>query len=128
MSWNNSGGGGSPWGTPGGPPRGPNRGPWGGGGGNNGNNGLPDLDEMIAKLQSSARRFVPGGPGGRQANGRLLALVALVGAVFWLSSGFYRVQPDQQGVVLRFGAFQRTTQPRCGQTAERRCNLPDSSR
>ena len=111
MSWNNSGGGGSPWGTPGGPPRGPNRGPWGGGGGNNGNNGLPDLDEMIAKLQNSARRFVPGGPGGRQANGRLLALVALVGAVIWLASGFYRVQPDQQGVVLRFGAFQRTTLP-----------------
>lgn len=109
MSWNNGGG---PWGNPGGnpPPRGPNRGPWGGGNGN-GPGGLPDLDEMIARLQNSARRFVPGGGPSRQSNTRLLALVALVGVVVWLASGFYRVQPDQQGVVLRFGAYQRTTLP-----------------
>ena len=113
MSWNNGGG---PWGTPGGdtPPRGPNRGPWGGGGGprkpGNGNNGLPDFDEMIARLQNQARRIVPGGPG-RQSNTRLLALVGLVGFAVWLASGFYRVQPDQQGVVLRFGAYQRSTPP-----------------
>jgi len=108
MSWNNGGGSG-PWG-PGNnnpPPRGPNRGPWGGGG----PNGIPDLDEVLARLQASARRFVPGGPGGRRNNPRLIALIAIVGAVVWLSSGFYRVEPDQQGVVLRFGAFQRTTLP-----------------
>jgi len=108
MSWNNGGGSG-PWG-PGNnnpPPRGPNRGPWGGGG----PNGIPDLDEVLARLQASARRFVPGGPGGRRSNPRLIALIAIVGAVVWLSSGFYRVEPDQQGVVLRFGAFQRTTLP-----------------
>ena len=112
MSWNNGGG---PWGNPGDnpPPRGPNRGPWGGGGNNGGNSngGLPDLDEMIARLQSSARRFVPGGGPSRQSNARLLALVGLVALVVWLVSGFYRVQPDQQGVVLRFGAYQRTTLP-----------------
>ncbi len=107
MSWNNGGGSG-PWG-PGNnnpPPRGPNRGPWG-----SGPNGIPDLDEVLARLQASARRFVPGGPGGRRNNPRLIALIALVGAVIWLASGFYRVEPDQQGVVLRFGAFQRTTLP-----------------
>ncbi len=107
MSWNNGGSG--PWG-PGSnnpPPRGPNRGPWGGGG----PNGIPDLDEVLARLQASARRFVPGGPGGRRTNPRLIALIGLVGAVIWLASGFYRVEPDQQGVVLRFGAFQRTTLP-----------------
>ena len=111
MSWNNGGGSG-PWG-PGNkntPPRGPNRGPWGGGGGG-GPNGIPDLDEILARLQASARRFVPGGPGGRRGSPRLVALVLLVGAVIWLASGFYRVEPDQQGVVLRFGAFQRTTLP-----------------
>ena len=108
MSWNNGGGSG-PWG-PGNntPPRGPNRGPWGGGGGPN---GIPDLDEVLARLQASARRFVPGGPGGWRGSPRLAALVLLVGAVIWLGSGFYRVEPDQQGVVLRFGAFQRTTLP-----------------
>ncbi len=112
MSWNNGGGSG-PWG-PGNnntPPRGPNRGPWGGGGGGGGPNGIPDLDEVLARLQASARRFVPGGPGGRRGSPRLIALVLLVGLVVWLASGFYRVEPDQQGVVLRFGAFQRTTLP-----------------
>ena len=112
MSWNNGGGGPGPWGNPGGnpPPGGPNRGPWGGKGGPGGGpGGLPDLDELIARLQTQARRFVPGGPGGRRANGRLSALLGLVALVIWLASGFYRVQPDEQGVVLRFGAFQRTT-------------------
>jgi membrane protease subunit HflK len=33
-----------------------------------------------------------------------------VGAI-WLASGFYRVQPDEQGVVLRFGEWIKTTQP-----------------
>ena len=130
MSWNN-GGGPSPWGNPGGkqPPRperpdrkpGPDRGPWGGGGRNGGggggnNGGLPDLDAIVARLQDQVRRFVPGGPGGPglrggRGNGRLLSLLALAAAAIWLASGFYRVQPDQQGVVLRFGAFQRTTLP-----------------
>jgi len=35
-----------------------------------------------------------------------MAVVAL-----WLASGIYRVQTDEQGVVLRFGAFNRTTLP-----------------
>jgi membrane protease subunit HflK len=29
----------------------------------------------------------------------------------WVASGLYRVEPDEQGVVLRFGAFNRTTLP-----------------
>ena len=133
MSWNN-GGGNNPWGNPGGnqppkpdrgtngpangpqgPDRGPDRGPWGAGPRNQAG-GLPDLDDLIARMQDKARRFVPGGPGGfggrgGRAQGRLLALLALVAAAIWLASGFYRVQPDQQGIVLRFGAFQRSTLP-----------------
>ena len=112
MSWNN-GGGPSPWGTPGQPPRKPNRptrGPWGG------NQGIPDLDDVLERIQAGVRRVLPGGPGGGgrgnpPVNPRLLALVGIVALVAWLASGFYRVQPDQQGVVLRFGAFVGTTQP-----------------
>ncbi len=117
MSWNN-GGGPSPWGNPGNnpPPRKPNRpdrGPWGGAGGP----GVPDFDEVIARLQAGVRRFVPGGggPGGGRGgpgnNGRLLALIGLVALVAWLASGFYRVQPDQEGIVLRFGAYTGSTGP-----------------
>ena len=113
MSWNN-GGGPSPWGTPGNtPPRKPNqpnRGPWSGG------QGVPDMDEVLQRIQAGVRRVLPGGPGGGgrgtpQANGRLLGLIGLVALVAWLASGFYRVQPDQEGVVLRFGAFVGKTAP-----------------
>ena len=115
MVWNNGGGpGNGPWGNPGGPwgnpggtrPNGRPGGPWGGGPG-----GLPDFDQLIAQLQARARRFVPGGPGGTRGGSRGLALLGLVALLIWLGSGFYRVQPDQQGVVLRFGAYNRTTLP-----------------
>jgi membrane protease subunit HflK len=125
MSWNN-GNGPNPWGNPGGTPGNNNpkpggnkpEGPWGGGNRGPGSGGLPDLDDLIARMQDKARRFVPGGPGGpgnpfgRRGGGRLYALLALVVVAIWLSSGFYRVQPDQVGVVLRFGAFAgKTTAP-----------------
>jgi membrane protease subunit HflK len=72
---------------------------------------MPDLDDVIRRLQEQARRFVPGGRGGRRGNGRLLALIALAALAIWIGSGFYRVQPDERGVVLRFGAFQGYTAP-----------------
>jgi membrane protease subunit HflK len=55
-----------------------------------------------------------GGGGGAAGGGRgmLGLLLVVVGVVaLWLASGFYRVQPDEQGVVLRFGAFTSTTPP-----------------
>ncbi len=122
MSWNNGGpGGGSPWGPPPGTPKdGPRqtggggggpKGPWGGGGGPGGP--LPDVDEMIGRLQAWLRGLLPpfgrrrGGGGG----GRGLALVVAGVVALWLLSGFYRVQADEQGVVLRFGALNRTSLP-----------------
>jgi membrane protease subunit HflK len=35
----------------------------------------------------------------------------VIALVAWLLSGFYRVEPDEQGVVLRFGKFVGTTNP-----------------
>lgn len=37
----------------------------------------------------------------------LASLVVLV----WISSGFYKVEPDQEGIVLRYGAWVATRQP-----------------
>ncbi len=53
------------------------------------------------------RQALPGGLGGGKG------VLILVGAIvaLWAASGFYRVQPDEQGVVWRFGAFARTEQP-----------------
>ncbi|WP_374547369.1 FtsH protease activity modulator HflK [Rhodoblastus sp.] len=39
------------------------------------------------------------------------ALLAGLALLVWLSTGFYKVQPDEQGVVLRFGAWVDTTPP-----------------
>lgn len=52
------------------------------------------------------KQWLPGSMGGK---GLAIALVVAVGA--WGLSGFYRVQPDEQGVVMRFGAFHGTTPP-----------------
>jgi membrane protease subunit HflK len=117
-----------PWGSPGDGNKRPrnegnngpkDRGPWSGGprsGGGPGNNNLPDLDQLIARANAAFRGFVPGGGGMPhlrlpRSGGRALLLLVLLIVAVWLATGFYRVEPDQQGVVLRFGAFNRTTFP-----------------
>ena len=90
----------SPWGTP----------PGGGGSGNGGfrkGPTPPNIDEVISKLQSIINRFLGGGKGG--AKPIIIGLIILL--IVWTLSGLYRVLPDEQGVVLRFGKFVKTTQP-----------------
>jgi len=107
MAWNPRGGdGGGPWGGGG---DGNGGGPWGrpGGGGNAGGPG-PDIDEFIRRGQEMLRRAMPGnGFGGRGV--AALALAAVLGA--WAVTGIYKVSPDEQGVVLRFGKWIDTTDP-----------------
>lgn len=106
MPWNNSGGQ-SPWGNPrpGGPWGSPPPSGGGGGGGPAGGGRGPDLDDMIRQAQDAVRRYLPRG------GGKGIALLGLVLVGVWAASGFYRVQPDEQGVVMRFGAFNRTAPP-----------------
>ena len=110
---------GSPWGDRG-PGRGGNGGGRGPGGGPGGGGPIPpELEDLIARAQGFVRNLLPpgfggrrnggGGGGGRGALGVLLVVAGVL--VLWLASGFYRVQPDEQGVVLRFGAFNRTSLP-----------------
>jgi membrane protease subunit HflK len=109
MPWNNNSGGQSPWGNP--RPSGPwGQPPSGGGGGQGGGQGGrgPDIDDAIRQAQEALRRVLPGGGAG---GGKLVALLGIVVVIGWALSGFYRVQPDEQGVVMRFGAFSHTTQP-----------------
>jgi modulator of FtsH protease HflK len=109
MIWHSEGGG--PWGTG---PRGGGSGggPWGGGGRGNGPSGPrgpvpPNLEELLRRTQDRFRRALPGGFG----TGTGVAVVVLAIAVLWLASGFYRVLPDEEGVVLRFGAYNRVAAP-----------------
>jgi membrane protease subunit HflK len=78
------------------------------------------MDELIARLQAFLRGVIPpgfGGGGPRSGGGsgfpagRGALLVLVVVLIGWGATGFYRVQPDEQGVVLRFGAYNRTTFP-----------------
>ena len=43
--------------------------------------------------------------------GRLIGLVLLLALCIWLLTGIYIVNPDEQGVVLRFGKYDRTVDP-----------------
>ena len=118
-------------------PRWGNRGNEGdrGEGNRGGNQGPPDLEEVwrdfnqrLSGMFGGKRGGRPGGSGGgdngggggngpqlpsfsfKQFGGGIGALLALV-AVVWLASGFYTVDANQRGVVLRLGKFTETTEP-----------------
>jgi len=98
MANNNDFKGGSPWGAP----------PGGGNGSGRGGQRPPNIDEVVEKIQKLINKFLPGG----KSSGRkpiIFGLILLV--ALWAFSGLYRVLPDEQGVVLRFGKFVSTTQP-----------------
>ena len=99
MSWDNQGGGG-PWGNNGG--SGGSGSPWGRGtGGQGGGQTPPDIDEIIRRGQAKLKGLLPKGFGGWKA-GTLIALVLLG---IWAANGFYRVQPNQEGVPVLLGRF-----------------------
>jgi len=112
MPWNNQGGGnngGGPWGQGGGgggSGSGGGGGPWGQGGG--GGQPPQDIDAIIRQGRDAWRRMMP---GGGASSGRTFTLLVLVFGLIWTATGFYRVNPQQQGVVLRFGEWVRTSPP-----------------
>ncbi len=94
MPWSNQSGGGG------------NNGPWGPRPGGSGQQ--PDLEEILRKSQDRLRQAMPGGGSSKL----LTALIALVLAGIL---GFFlftvRVNTDEVGVVLRFGAYDRQLEP-----------------
>lgn len=108
MAWNPRGGdGGGPWGSGGGN-GGDGGGPWGRPGGGPGGGQGPDIDEFIRRGQEMLRRAMPGGGFGGRGVVTLAVLAALAA---WAATGIYKVSPDEQGVVLRFGKWVDTTEP-----------------
>ena len=94
----------SPWGTP----------PGGDGGrGSPSGNGSgsrqdpPSLDDVIKNFQKTINKF----SGGKSGGSRPIVIGLIIIALLYVASGLYRVLPDEQGVVLRFGKFVNTTQP-----------------
>lgn len=113
MPWNSGGNGGGPWGGSGsgGGGGGNGGGPWGRGPGNGGGNNGPDIEDLIRRSQDRLRKAMPGGGGLGNLGGKGLLLLVALGVAGWAATGIYRVQPDQQGVVLRFGKWTDTTEP-----------------
>jgi membrane protease subunit HflK len=97
MPWSNQGGG--PWGSGG------SKGPWGSGPQSSGPT-PPDLEELLRRSQDKLKTVLPGNLGGKG-----FALIALAAVVIWGFSGFFRVEPDELGVVLRFGKHVRDARP-----------------
>src|SRR5699024_7785683 len=90
--------------------------PWGGGNNNNGG-GPPDLDQIwqrlrarLSKSGNGKRGGGNGGGGGPSLNPLLILWLIPVIVVIWLLTGFYVVQPGEQGVLLRFGKYTQTVQ------------------
>ena len=95
MPWTNQsgGGGGGPWGG--------GQSPWG-----RGPQG-PKVEDIIKRSQDKLRGVLPGGFG----SGPGLLVILVIVLALWGFSGFYQVQPDELGVVLRFGAIDRIALP-----------------
>ncbi len=99
-----------------------NQSPWGtppGGGGGDGSRGSPtgngsgsrqdppSIDDIIRNLQKTINKF----SGGKSGGSKPIIIGLIVIALLYVASGLYRVLPDEQGVVLRFGKYVNTTQP-----------------
>jgi len=97
MPWKNQGGG--PWGSG-------SKGPWGTGPQPVGPR-PPDLEDLLRRGQDRLQQLLPGG----YFSGVGITVIALFILAIWLASGFFRVQSEELGVVLRFGKHVRTVQP-----------------
>ena len=90
MNWNNND---NPWGS--------NK------GGNSWGNQPPgqDFENTIKKVKDKFGGFKIGSP-------KNWSLFLVAGVIIWLASGFYRVEPDEQGIELLFGKWNGlTTEP-----------------
>jgi modulator of FtsH protease HflK len=97
MAWKNQGGG--PWGS------GP-KGPWGSGPQPVGPR-PPDLEDLLRRGQDRLQQLLPGG----YFSGLGIALILIGALAIWGMSGFYRVQSEELGIVLRFGKYVRDASP-----------------
>ncbi|MBV0934095.1 FtsH protease activity modulator HflK [Marinobacterium weihaiense] len=111
MAWNEPGGNGN------------NHDPWSGGGDNRGkrggnDQGPPDLDEALRKLQDrlggifgGGKRGGSGGGSGKGGGSGFFVVLVVLAGLFWAGMGFYTVDEQERGIVLRLGKYHDTVQP-----------------
>jgi modulator of FtsH protease HflK len=72
----------------------------------------PDLEELIRKSQERLEAIVRRGGGRGRGFGRnLWMVIALIVGLAWLFMSINVVEPDENGLVLRLGAYNRTAGP-----------------
>jgi membrane protease subunit HflK len=64
---------------------------------------IPDLDELLRKAKD---KF--GGQNGDDGSGKVIIIGLVVLLLLWMASGFYRVLPEEDAVIQRFGELNRT--------------------
>ncbi len=111
MPWSNQnggggwkGGGGGPWGQS---PGGSGGGRKSGGGGGSGQQ-PPDLEDILKKSQDRLKKAMPGGGPNNMFLGVIMLFAAAVVAFFLFT---IRINPDEQGIVTRFGEYHRQMTP-----------------
>lgn len=116
------------WNEPGG--RDDKNDPWSSGGNDRGgrrpngdDQGPPDLDEALQKFMDKINSLLGagkkgGGSGGGSTGGGqagpgfgFIGVLALLAVVVWGGMGFYTVDQQERGVILRLGKFTETVQP-----------------
>jgi membrane protease subunit HflK len=101
MPWSTQGGGGGRKGGSGGP--------WGNSPDGGGSGDPPDFEDMLKRGKERFREAMPGTGGGGGGLIGIVALVALLAAAFYLFT--VRINPDELGIVTRFGKYDRTLSP-----------------
>lgn len=98
-----------------------NKDPW-----KSGDQQPPDLDEIFRKLSSRLQSLFGGGGGGKSSGsskgsgGGGVFLLALMFLVVWIGfDSIHIIDEAEQGVVLRFGKYQRTLNPGFNMTLPR---------
>ncbi|GGO86022.1 protease modulator HflK [Marinobacterium nitratireducens] len=115
------------WNEPGGNGNGNNHDPWsgdnrggdkrGGNRGGGGDQGPPDLDEALRKLQERLNSIFGKSGGGGSGSGSggsgsgFVWVLLVVVALAWAAMGFYTVDQQERGVVLRLGKYYETVNP-----------------
>lgn len=113
MAWNEPGGNGN------------NQDPWnsGGRGNKNDDQGPPDLDEAVRKFQDKINAVLGGKKGGGSTGGGssapssggvgggVLLFLVVVLLLVWGGFGFYTVDQQERGLVLRLGKYEETVGP-----------------
>ena len=65
-----------------------------------------DLDELLRKGASSFKKIF-NGSGDATPPARFIAVAIILGCLVWASTGFYRINEAEKGLVTRFGKFNR---------------------